>query len=47
MGSEGLGLKNSISNIATNFISIATYIPEHIVIKVAELLSSHNSTRGF
>jgi len=35
---QGLALKNSISNI-TNKYSHA-YVPEHIVVKVVELLSS-------
>jgi len=38
MGFEGLALKHSISNI-TNKYSYA-YVPEHIVVKVVELLSS-------
>jgi len=38
MGSEGLALKNSISNIANKYRY--AYVPEHIVVKVVELLSS-------
>jgi len=38
MGSEGLALKHSISNI-TNKYTYA-YVPEYIVVKLVELFSS-------
>jgi len=44
MGSGGLALKNSISNITD--LAIATYAPEHIVVKVAEFFSSPKNIAG-